>query len=415
MSLCRFYPPASDRMAIIWSLMPVKDAIVLEYGPAGTTHFGGGLYSSLGISLRQSLFTTHISEDDVIMGDVTRLEKAIVEIDETYAPKVIFVVASAVVAVIGTDIRGVCRYMQEKVNAKLVAFEDGGFRGDYTYGLRAVYKLLAKQIAKDMDDSSVKEEKTYQIIGASVGSYRIRSDVWELQQLMSEAFGWKCRMVMGLETDVEHLETAGATALNLVIRQEALEAGTILKERFGTPFVYGAPYGYQGTIDWLRQISAMIGEPISEELLARIEDKQADMMPMGGGPMASMRRKPAQASIQADYDTLLGLASAMQELDIEPVNLICSHSLKAVESPDEHVIYYAKEKERLDLYQTLHGQWVLGDSVMESCVPKDTYFTCVSFPFAGKPQIAHHFPFMGEKGMDFLRECREFYFDKLEI
>lgn len=423
MSLCRFYPPASDRMAIIWSLMPVKDAIVLEYGPAGTTHFGGGLYSSLGISLRQSLFTTHISEDDVIMGDVTRLEKAIVEIDETYAPKVIFVVASAVVAVIGTDIRGVCRYMQEKVNAKLVAFEDGGFRGDYTYGLRAVYKLLAKKIAKDLDidnssdsgDSSVKEEKTYQIIGASAGSYRIRSDVWELQQLMTEAFGWKCRMVMGLETDVKHLETAGAAALNLVIRQEALEAGNILNERFGTPFVYGAPYGYQGTLDWLHQISAVIGEPINEELLARIEDKQADMMPMGGGPMASMRRKPAQASIQADYDTLLGLASALQELDIEPVNLICSHSLKTVESPDERVTYYAKEKERLDLYQALHGQWVLGDSVMESCMPEDTYFTCVSFPFAGKPQIAHHFPFMGEKGMDFLRECKEFYFDKLEI
>ena len=85
------------------------------------------------------------------MGDVTRVEKAIVEIDETYAPKVIFVVASAVIAVIGTDIKGVCRYMQEKVNAKLVAFEDGGFRGDYTYGLRAVYKLLAKQIAECCD------------------------------------------------------------------------------------------------------------------------------------------------------------------------------------------------------------------------------------------------------------------------
>lgn len=70
--------------------------------------------------------------------------------------------ASAVIAVIGTDIKGVCRYMQEKVNAKLVAFEDGGFRGDYTYGLRAVYKLLAKQIAKDCYK---KEEKTYQIIG----------------------------------------------------------------------------------------------------------------------------------------------------------------------------------------------------------------------------------------------------------
>ena len=58
MSLCRFYPPASDRMAIIWSLMPIQNAIVLEYGPAGTTHFGGGLYSSLDLA---SLFLQLIS------------------------------------------------------------------------------------------------------------------------------------------------------------------------------------------------------------------------------------------------------------------------------------------------------------------------------------------------------------------
>ena len=67
---------------------------------------------------------------------------------------------------------------------------------------------------------------------------------------MSEAFDWKCRMVMGLESDIEDLETAGAARLNLIIRNEALEAGNSLKDRFGTPFVYGAPYGYQGTIDW---------------------------------------------------------------------------------------------------------------------------------------------------------------------
>ena len=120
----------------------------------------------------------------------------------------------------------------------------------------------------------------------------------------------------------------------------------------------------------------MIGEPINEELLARIEEKQADLMPMGGGPMASMRRKPVQATIQADYDTLLGLAGAMRELDIEPTALICSHSLKAIESPNADVTYYAKEKDRLDLYcRRFMIQWVLGDSVMESCVPQDTYFT----------------------------------------
>ena len=142
MSLVRFLPTPSDRMGIIWSLLAVQGAIVLEYGPAGTTHYSMGLYGGLGLRFQNRMFTTHMSEDDVVMGDVTRLEDAIVELDKSYAPKVIFVVASSVTAVIGTDIKGVCRYMQNEVKAKLVAFEQGGFRGDYSVGLAETYKLL---------------------------------------------------------------------------------------------------------------------------------------------------------------------------------------------------------------------------------------------------------------------------------
>ena len=146
MSLCRYLPVPSDRMGIIWSLLSVKDSIILEYGPAGTTHFSMGFYGTLGVDWQQRLFTTHMNEDDVVMGDVTRLEEAIVELDKSYEPKVIFVVASSISAVIGTDIKGVCNYMQKEVQAKLVAFEQGGFRGDYSIGLTEVYKLLVNNL-----------------------------------------------------------------------------------------------------------------------------------------------------------------------------------------------------------------------------------------------------------------------------
>lgn len=410
MSLCRFYPSPSDRMAVIWSLMPIRDAIVLEYGPAGTTHFGGGMYSSLGIRLNQSLFTTHISEDDVIMGDVSRLENAIAELDKTYAPKVIFVVASAVIAVIGTDIKGVCKYMQEQVNARLIAFADGGFRGDYTYGLRAVYRLLADEMMPAREE----KEQTYQILGASAGSYRIRSDVWEIRQLMQEAFGLKCRMVLGLECSVEDMEGAGSAALNLVLRREALEAADILQEKSGTPYVYGAPYGYRGTLEWLKQISAVLKLPIRPELAARLEEKMSDMLPMGG-PMGQLHRKEPMASIQGDYDTVLGLTAALEEMNITVVNRICSHSLKAVGDADESIVYYAKEKERLELYRSFHEQWILGSNEIPEVSPADNFFTCVSAPFVGKEQIATHLPFMGEKGMDYLMECKEEYYKAVGI
>lgn len=411
MSLCRFYPTPSDRMAIIWSLMPIEDAIVLEYGPAGTTHFGGGLYSSLGLELGRSLFTTHISEDDVIMGDVSRLENAILEIDEAYHPKVIFVVAAAVIAVIGTDVAGVCHYMQEKVNARLISFEEGGFRGDYTAGLRSVYRMLAREIA----EPATKREKTYNILGASAGSYRVRSDVWEIQNLMREAFGYECGCVMGLECSIDDLEQMGGAELNLVIRAEALEAAELLKDKCGTEFYYGAPYGYTGTLNWLSEISKMIGKEVSPMLIKRLKNKSLRLMPMGGPMgMGMMGRTKMKASAQGDYDTLLGIKQALGEMDIELEHMICSHSLKAIDHADPRICFMSKEKQRIDLFQSICGQWCLGSDEMAMLCSDENYFTLLSAPFHSKSQYAAHLPFMGEKGMDYLLELKSDFLNRFD-
>lgn len=411
MSLCRFYPPPSDRMAIIWSLMPIGDAVVLEYGPAGTTHFGGGLYSSLGLELGRSLFTTHISEDDVIMGDVSRLENAILEIDEAYHPKIIFVVAAAVIAVIGTDVAGVCHYMQEKVNARLISFEEGGFRGDYTAGLRSVYRMLSRDVVQPAPG----KEKTYNIIGASAGAYRVRSDVWELQNLMREAFGYECGCVMGLDCSVDEIEQMGGAELNLVIRAEGVEAAEMIKSKCGTEFYYGVPYGYTGTLQWLTEISKRIGREIAPALAARLKTKALHLSPMGGPMgMGMMGGMSVKASIQGDYDTLVGIRQALTELDIETEHMVCSHSLKQIPDSDPQISFMSREKQRIELFQSLRGQWCLGSDEMGLFCREQDYFTLLSAPFNSKRQYASHIPFMGEKGMDYLRELKNEFFDRFD-
>lgn len=402
MGLTRFYPAPSDRLAIIWSLMPISDAVVLEYGPAGTTHFGGGFYSSLGIKLGKTLFTTHISEDDIVMGDVSRLENAISEVDKNYHPKIIFVVASAVIAVIGTDIAGVCNYMQERVNARLISFEEGGFRGDYTFGLRSVYRMLAREIIKPQQ----KEENACCILGASAGSYRIRSDVWEIKNLLREAFNIECRYTMGLDCTVEDIEKAGAAALNLVIREEAEEAAQIIEEKCGTPYIKGAPYGYKGTLEWLESISTVINRQINPTLVKRLREKQMSLMPMGGPMMMGFAGMPKKnAVLQGDYDTLLGFRTALSELGFNVTKMVCSHSLKAAKNPDPQVEYIESEKERIDLFKSLSDCTFFGSEELQRCVKSP--FTLISAPFVSHEQYASHLPFMGERGMDMLRELTQ--------
>lgn len=407
MSLVRYLPTPSDRMGIIWSLLAVQGAIVLEYGPAGTTHYSMGLYAGLGLRFQNRLFTTHMSEDDVVMGDVTRLEDAIVELDKSYGPKVIFVVASSVTAVIGTDIKGVCRYMQNEVSAKLIAFEQGGFRGDYSIGLQETYKLLVKNLPK----KDVKMEKGfYNLIGASAWRYRMTSDVWEVKSLLSEALGLKCNACLCCDVSVDELEELGKAQVNIVLGNEGLAAAKLLQEKFGTPYVYAVPYGYSGTVKFLETVGEAINETPNPMVLMRIKMKEKGMgmlsmfAMMGGGKV-----KPV-AVVKGDYDLVQGVSEFLTQAGIKVAHRMCAHSLKNIVEPAEGVESYAEEKEWLEEIRPLKQTLVLADDVaLIQCDDSNTK-VLISSPFLKGALVATHLPFMGEKGADFLLEkVQEYY------
>lgn len=404
MSLVRFLPTPSDRMGIIWSLLAVQGAIVLEYGPAGTTHYSMGLYGGLGLRFQNRMFTTHMSEDDVVMGDITRLEDAIVELDKSYAPKVIFVVASSVTAVIGTDIKGVCRYMQNEVKAKLVAFEQGGFRGDYSIGLAETYKLLVRNLPKK---DVAQEAGVYNIIGASAWRYRMASDIWEVKSLLDEALGLSCNACLCCDTSVEELEDMGLAQVNIVLGNEGLAAAKYLQEKFGTPYVYDVPYGYNGTLSFLAQVGEAVGREPDSMVLLRLQTKEKSLSRLSLFAMMG-NNKPRMAVVKGDYDMVQGVSAFLEQGGITVLHKMCAHSLKAIAEPAADVEAYAEESDWLQVIRGLHDTLILADDVALLQADADNMKVLISAPFMNSA-VATHMPFMGEKGADFLLEQMQAY------
>lgn len=406
MSLTRYLPLPSDRMGILWNLLSIEGSIVLEYGPAGTTHYSMSLFGELGVDRENCLFTTHMSEDDVVMGDVSRLEQALVEIDESYHPEVIFVVASSIAAVIGTDIKGVCRYMQNRVNAKLVAFDQGGFRGDYSVGCQAVWSLLAEEL---VEPAAEKKTDTFNLLGVSAGSYRMQSDVWELCNLLKEAFGLKHGVSFCMDTSVQGLREAGSAAINLVLREEALPCAYTLEQKCGTPYYLGIPYGYQGTIAWLAEIGKLLGKEPDPALMDRLREKaeKASMYRMYG--MMLKKDRPG-AILVGEYHTIKGISAFLQQIGIPAENKLCLHTLRTIEEPDGSIVHLDTEKKRIDLLGTVHKQLVLGDDISMRMCPSDNTFYRIALPIIYGSQVAAHMPIAGEKGADAMLEKVDEYF-----
>ena len=404
MSLVRFLPTPSDRMGIIWSILAVQGAIVLEYGPAGTTHYSMGLYGGLGLRFQNRMFTTHMSEDDVVMGDVTRLEDALVELDKNYAPKVIFVVASSVTAVIGTDIKGVCRYMQNEVKAKLIAFDQGGFRGDYSIGLAETYKLLVRNLPQK---GVAQESGIYNIIGASVWRYRMESDVWEIKSLLSEALGLSCNACLCCDTSVEELEDMGQAQVNIVLGNEGLAAARYLQEKFGTPYVYAVPYGYSGTLIFLKQVGEAVGREPDSMVLLRLQTKEKSLSRLGIFTMMG-NNKPRRAVVKGDYDLVQGVSTFLEQGGITVLHKMCAHSLKAIAKPAADIEAYAEESDWLQIIRGLQDTLIMADDVALLQADVGNTKVLISAPFMNSA-VATHLPFMGEKGADYLLELMQAY------
>ena len=409
MSLTRFLPTPSDRMGILRSLLALENCVILEYGPAGTTHFSIGLFHELGENQQNRLFTTHMSEDDVVMGDVTRLEKAILEIDQNFAPKVIFVVASSVAAVIGTDIKGVCSYMQERVQARLIAFDQGGFRGDYCAGVMETGKLLAQEVA--LENPEVQENKV-NLLGFSMGSYRAASDYRQLTYLLERAFGFQIGACLCGESSIDAVEQMGGARLNLVLREEGLAAAKILKSRFGTPIVTGCPYGYQGTLDWLEKIAEKTGCPIEPAFRSELVEKiqGAAQYPMY---VRMLKQDQARAVLVGEYHTICGIGRFLQELGISVEVSLCTHSSKLIGKPSEQVAFSSREKERLDILHQKHRCLILADDASRCVCPADNTIFRISMPVIRGAQIASHLPLMGIEGADQMLEWVEEYLQTL--
>ncbi len=409
MSLCRYLPTPSDRMGVIWTLLSAKGAVVLEYGPAGTTHFSVSMYGQMGVEPNQSLFTTHLSEDDIIMGDVTRLEEAIREIDEGYRPEVIFVVSSSVTSIIGADIKGVCNYMEREVNARLIPVDTGGFKGDYSLGMREGYNLLTKSFATGKAE---RKEATYNVLGASGCDYRMRSDLWELRSLMQEGFSYTEHAILGIDSSVTALKELGAAKVNLVLREEALGAAKYLEKTYGIPYVYGAPYGYEGTSRWLKRVSDTIGVPVNPELTARLQKRK--MNTAGYKMYASMyayKENRPQAVIVGDVNRIQGFSEALEEVCIPVTLKISNHSLAGFEAED--IMKPSKEREKISLLKEKSYSLVLGDDISLYLCDDSCEKVVTSFPLIRSKQIAEHMPLIGIRGMDYLLEAVDRYYSRL--
>lgn len=236
----------------------IRDAVVIFNAPVGCSSSAlgyrelfRGVPEELGRPAKYKLnwMTTNLQQDDVVYGAGEKLRDTILEAQERYDPKAIFILTSCTTGIIGEDIEGTVDEVQPEVDATIVPVHCEGVRSrlvqtGYDAFWHAVLKYLVKEPEKKQDDL---------VNVASMLSYTWQ-DRLEIERLLGK-LGLRVNFIPEFATveQFEKLSEAAVTAPICPTYTDYLSRG--LKDKFDVPyFLYPTPTGFENTDEWLRQI-----------------------------------------------------------------------------------------------------------------------------------------------------------------
>lgn len=395
MEVCKYYPVANDRMGAIWTLSSIKDACIIEFGPAGTTHYALEGIGSLNGQEGARIYSTHMDQDDVTFGKYDRLEKAIVELDENIKPKYIFVMASSISSIIGADIESVCFELESQVNAKLIPMTSGGLKDQYPMGIQETLELLVKKIVKP----GVADSKKYNILGMTIDKYNYQSDVNEIKRMMKGLFNKEVNTVFTCDTSMEEIENTCQGSLNIVVRKEALKAAEYLKEAHGIPYIYTSLYGLTNLETFIKAVEGIKGYELNQEFYQ--EEVEAIKKHLFSVKRSFFFYKETKkCAIFGDYDTVKGMKDLITSLGLEVERGEVLYKIPT----EEPLVAGQTELERMKYLKNTSLLFLLGDGTVAEMNHQAKGYLQISNPNFKRRMVYGYTPFIGFRGILYMIE-----------
>ncbi len=393
-------PYASERMGILWTLGTIRGACVLEFGPEGSTHYAAAQHGTYNAPMRADLYTTGLTENEVVFGDPGRLETAVRELIDNRHPSHLFIIPSAVSEITGMDMDGICLALSRETPTRVIPFSGISLSSEHTQGVRRALSMVAKTVVRQAPSV---EMTTYNIIGPGMDCCNYLADIREIERLMAGAFGYTAAAIFTADTSMEELSIAGKAAFNIVLRNEGIPCAKILKNRFGQPYYYKAPYGIAGTLSWIESVAEITGRSPSAVFL----EKEAKTISEFRQRLDYQKRIAGHRTLSfvicGPYDLLKGLAPFIRdELGFHVSALVLTHPIP--EYMPSAFNFFKNDSLKYEFIANAAPDYLLADAVTLRHFKGQIPGLQVSNPNLGMVKRFAWTPFMGFRGVQVLAQ-----------
>jgi nitrogenase molybdenum-iron protein alpha/beta subunit len=392
-------------MGAAMAIRGIQDAYMLLVGTDECAYYTKHmtLYSQDFGGVDGRCFSVVLDAQNVTFGCAAKVEEAFDELAREYHPKAVLLVTTCIPELIGDDMDAIADGLSQQYDLPVMAVHTEHFKCDnHLPGLERTITACLDMMEPQEVDGSVN------LLGQRMG----RFDTTELCHVLKHA-GVEIGMQLPCGCSVDEIRRGPRAKVNIVVNDIAIPLAKKMQRRFGTPWVFGMPYGYQATLDWLREIGTVLGREPEPYVVSRLREKamKAAMYQMYG---RMLKQDKAGAVLVGEYHTLAGLGDFLSGMGISVESSLCLHSLRCVKEPQEPICHPDTERERMDILGNVHRKLILGDDISFRMCPKDNVFLRIALPVIRGAQTADYLPLMGEKGADFILETVEEYFQLVQ-
>ncbi len=182
------------------------------------------------------VFISGLSEMEAIMGDDEKLANDIIEACRELAPRFVAIAGTPIPTMIGTDLDAIARDVEDATGIPAFAVHTTGMNS-YLFGAGLAFEKIVSLFAKDTPKTA---ELSVNVLGTTPLDFSVNGYVEDMYELIEES-GFRIIARLGMGGTLTDIEKMGGARVNLVVSSCGLLAARFLKEKFGTPYVVGAP------------------------------------------------------------------------------------------------------------------------------------------------------------------------------
>lgn len=185
------------------------------------------------------VFISGLSEIEAIMGDDEKLINDIIDAANQLHPEFIAIAGTPIPMMVGTDMAAIACEIEAASKIPTFAINTNGMHS-YISGAGAALAAYASRMLPENPGEKLPD--SINILGVTPLDFSVNGSVSSIKKLFLNK-GIKVLSSWAMGSTPEELKQAGRAAVNLVVSTTGLQAARLLKEKYGTPFVIGAPFG----------------------------------------------------------------------------------------------------------------------------------------------------------------------------